>query len=334
MMACPDRHRASASHQNARLAGVLALVMLMLVVSGCASTPQLAESTRQHLPRQALLEEVPFHGQRDYQCGPASLAMVLNAAGVPVTVDTLIPQVFLPGREGSVQPEMLGTVRRQGRIPFRIDGSLDALLTEINAGHPVVVMQNLSLPAWPVWHYAVAIGFDRGEKTLTLHSGMEPERLESFKRFDATWARSERWAFIALPPGQLPATGDGRAALDAIADFERVQGYRPRCPPGRHWWSTTQTWPWAISPWAVPAMRPATPMAPARPSRTPWRRIPSWPWPGSTWDCCTAARVAPTRREPPSSGPPTSPAPGRHRRRRPSRTCRGGPADAELIERN
>ncbi|QFU01348.1 Tetratricopeptide repeat protein [Halomonas sp. THAF5a] len=230
MMACPDRHRASASHQNARLAGVLALVMLMLVVSGCASTPQLAESTRQHLPRQALLEEVPFHGQRDYQCGPASLAMVLNAAGVPVTVDTLIPQVFLPGREGSVQPEMLGTVRRQGRIPFRIDGSLDALLTEINAGHPVVVMQNLSLPAWPVWHYAVAIGFDRGEKTLTLHSGMEPERLESFKRFDATWARSERWAFIALPPGQLPATGDGRAALDAIADFERVQGVSASLP--------------------------------------------------------------------------------------------------------
>jgi hypothetical protein len=156
--------------------------------------------------------------------------MVLNASGVPVDVDTLIPQVFLPGREGSVQPEMLGTVRRQGRIPFRIDGTLDALLTEIDAGHPVVVMQNLSLPAWPLWHYAVAIGFDRGEKTLTLHSGMEPERLESFKRFDATWARSDRWAFIALPPGELPATTDAKAALDAIADFERVQGEEAALP--------------------------------------------------------------------------------------------------------
>ncbi len=230
MMACLDRQRASAPLQNARLAGVLALALMMLVMTGCASTPRLAESTQQSLPRQTLLEDVPFHGQRDYQCGPASLAMVLNAAGVPVTVDTLIPQVFLPGREGSVQPEMLGTVRRQGRIPFRIDGTLDALLTEIDAGHPVVVMQNLSLPAWPVWHYAVAIGFDRDEKTLTLHSGMEPERLESFKRFDATWARSDRWAFIALPPGELPATGDGRDALDAIADFERAQGARAALP--------------------------------------------------------------------------------------------------------
>ncbi|TDR54886.1 TPR repeat protein [Halomonas ventosae] len=227
MMHCRDRQPLA---RNARPAGVLALVLLTLVLAGCASTPQLAESTEHELPRRALLEDIPFHGQRDYQCGPASLAMVLNASGVPAKVDTLIPQVFLPGREGSVQPEMLGTVRRHGRIPFRIRGSLDALLTEIDAGHPVVVMQNLSLPAWPVWHYAVAIGFDLDEETLILHSGMEPERVESFKRFDATWARSDRWAFVALPPGEMPATGDSKAALDAIADFERVQGAKAALP--------------------------------------------------------------------------------------------------------
>ncbi|WP_347403463.1 PA2778 family cysteine peptidase [Halomonas sp. CKK8] len=205
-------------------------MLLLLILTGCASTPQLAESTERELPRRAMLEDTPFHGQRDYQCGPASLAMVLNASGVPVDVDTLIPQVFLPGREGSVQPEMLGTVRRHGRIPIRIDGNLDTLLTEIDAGHPVVVMQNLSLPAWPVWHYAVAIGFDLDEETLILHSGMEPERIESFKRFDATWARSDRWAFVALPPGELPAATDAQAALDAIADFERVQGAQAALP--------------------------------------------------------------------------------------------------------
>lgn len=230
MMACLDRHRASAPLQNARLAGVLALALMMLLMTGCASTPRLAESTQRHLPPQTLLEDVPFHGQRDYQCGPASLAMVLNASGVPVTVDTLIPQVFLPGREGSVQPEMLGTVRRQGRIPFRIEGSLDALITEIDAGHPVVVMQNLSLPAWPIWHYAVAIGFDLEAKEMIVHSGMEPARIESFRRFDATWARSDRWAFVALPPGELPATGNAQDTLDAIADFERAQGARASLP--------------------------------------------------------------------------------------------------------
>ncbi|MEQ6917208.1 PA2778 family cysteine peptidase [Halomonas aquatica] len=224
------RHLASAATESARLAGALALAMLLLVMAGCASTPRLADTTRSELPSRAQLADVPFYGQRDYQCGPASLAMVLDASGTPVAVDTLIPQVFIPGREGSVQPEMLGTVRRHGRIPFLIEGSLDALITEIDAGHPVVVMQNLSLPAWPLWHYAVAIGFDLDENEMILHSGMEPERLESFKRFDATWARSDRWAFVALAPGELPAGNYASGNLDAIAEFERVQGERAAIP--------------------------------------------------------------------------------------------------------
>ncbi|APE31969.1 hypothetical protein BOX17_14005 [Halomonas aestuarii] len=230
MTECRKGHHANATPLNARLAGVLALVLLMLVMAGCASTPRLAETTRSALPSRVLLEDIPFHGQRDYQCGPASLAMVLEATGVPVSVDTLIPQVFIPGREGSVQPEMLATVRRHGRIPFRIEGSLDALLTEIDADHPVVVMQNLSLPAWPVWHYAVAIGFDLEAKEMIVHSGMEPARIESFMRFDATWARSDRWAFVALPPGELPAGGSAGRDLDAIAEFERVQGAEAALP--------------------------------------------------------------------------------------------------------
>ncbi|UYG02159.1 PA2778 family cysteine peptidase [Halomonas sp. LR3S48] len=210
--------------KDARLAGVLLLGLCLLILTGCASTPRLAESTQQTLPRQASIDGVPFHAQRDYQCGPASLAMVLNHGDVDVAMESLIPQVFIPEREGSVQPEMLATVRRHGRIPFVLDNNFDALLTEIAAGHPVVVMQNLSLPAWPMWHYAVAIGYDLGAEEMTLHSGEEAERIESFRRFDATWARSERWAFVALPPGELPSGVGEQSALQAIAAFEQVQG--------------------------------------------------------------------------------------------------------------
>lgn len=216
--------------KNARLAGVLLLSLWWLLLTGCAATPQLDESTEQALPRQAWVEGVPFHAQREYQCGPASLAMVLNHAGVEVAMESLIPQVFIPGREGSVQPEMLATVRRHGRIPFVLNDSFDALLTEIAAGHPVVVMQNLSLPAWPMWHYAVAIGYDLDAEEMTLHSGEEAERVESFRRFDATWARSKRWAFVALAPGELPQGTSERRALEAIAAFENVQGARVALP--------------------------------------------------------------------------------------------------------
>lgn len=222
--------RQPTSHRNARPAGVLALVALLCLLAGCAATPRLDDATRNAVAPRMLIGDVPFHGQRDYQCGPASLAMALQYQGVATDVDTLIPQVFTPGREGSVQPEMLATVRRHGRIPFVIEGRFDALLTELDAGHPVVVMQNLSLPAWPLWHYAVAIGYDLQEEAMILHSGMEAKREESFKRFDATWARSDRWAFVALAPGKLPAGIGYDAALQATGDFESVNGSAAALP--------------------------------------------------------------------------------------------------------
>ncbi|RTR05366.1 PA2778 family cysteine peptidase [Halomonas nitroreducens] len=216
--------------RNARIAGVLVIMACLLLLAGCASAPQVSPATREALPDRVKLDDVPFHGQRDYQCGPASLAMVLNAGGRDASVDALIPQVFLPGREGSVQPEMLATVRRQGMVPFRIPGEYDALLEELAAGNPVVVMQNLALPAWPLWHYAVAIGYDLPDESLTLHSGMTPERVVDVARFDATWARSDRWAFVALAPGRLPASVGVDAAIRAIADFESAQGNRAALP--------------------------------------------------------------------------------------------------------
>lgn len=209
---------------NARTAGVVLLALCLLLLAGCAATPRLAPATEQALPRQVMIEDVPFHAQSDYQCGPASLAMVLNYADVEIPMETLIPQVYLPGREGSVQPEMLATARRHGRIPYVLNDSFDSLLSEIAAGHPVVVMQNLSLPAWPMWHYAVVIGYDLDSEEMILHSGEEAQRIEAFNRFDATWARSGRWAFVALPPGVLPHTIGERRALEAVAAFEQVQG--------------------------------------------------------------------------------------------------------------
>lgn len=231
---------------NARLAGVLLLMASLLLMNGCATTPRLASHSEMGIAERVYIDGVPFHAQREYQCGPASLAMALNYSDVDVSVDTLIPQVFLPHREGSVQPEMQATVRRYGHISFLLDGSFSSLLQELDAGNPVVVMQNLSLPAWPMWHYAVAIGYDLDEQLMTLHSGEEANRLESFRRFDATWARSERWAIVALPPGELPVSIGPRRAMEAIAAFEQANGAEPALPA---WRAVTERWPSDATAW-------------------------------------------------------------------------------------
>ncbi|MFG6667414.1 PA2778 family cysteine peptidase [Halomonas sp. HNIBRBA4712] len=206
---------------NARTAGVF---VLALWLAGCARTPVLLDSTYQSITPQVELVDVPFVAQTEYQCGPASLAMVLGYLGHTPGLDTLIHEVYLPAREGSLQPEMLATARRHDVIAYPIRPTLDALLHHLEADEPVVVMQNLALPIYPLWHYAVAVGFDLANEQLILRSG-DIERHEiAFRRFDATWARSERWGFVVKPPGELPVDVSKRAALDAISAFEALNG--------------------------------------------------------------------------------------------------------------
>lgn len=212
----------------ALLAGVL---LLTLLVSGCATPAQLAQLERQwpaRLPDRVLLERVPFHAQDDSLCGPATLAMVAQAAGRQVTPEQLTPQVYLPGRQGALQLEMLAAARRQGLVAYPLAPTLEAVLTEVANGHPVLVLQNLSLPISPMWHYAVVVGFDRDRREIRLHSGTTAQMSLPLSTFEHTWARSAHWAVRVSLPTQLPATARPDAWASAVAALERVNAEAAR----------------------------------------------------------------------------------------------------------
>ncbi len=226
-----------------KIAGALTALLLL---NGCATAPDLRELRSASAPSHALLDAVPFHPQSEYQCGPAALAMALQASGADASVDALIPQVFLPGREGSVQPEMMAAPRRHDRVSYPVGGELTNLLEQVDAGHPVVVLQNLSLPIYPLWHYAVVVGYDLDAGDLILHSGTEARRRIPVGTFDKTWARGKRWAMVALPPETLPVGIGELAALAAIHDFERVAGTASALPA---WIAATERWPNVANGW-------------------------------------------------------------------------------------
>jgi tetratricopeptide (TPR) repeat protein len=148
--------------------------------------------------------------------------MVLQSAGLSVVPETLVEQVYLPGRKGALQVEMLAASRRYGLPAYPLQTQLDAVLREVAAGHPVLVFQNLSLPVYPVWHYAVVIGFDRDRNVLVLRSG-RTQRLEmSLFTFERTWARGNYWSMVVLPTDQLPATAEPDAYAQSVAALERI----------------------------------------------------------------------------------------------------------------
>lgn len=222
-------------------AGVLFCAAL-LALGGCAAPPQLAALQRDWpgaLPDRVTLSEVPFFAQEDHLCGPASLAMVAQAAGSLVTPEALTPLVYLPGRQGALQVEMLAATRRQGLVPVLVAPQLGSVLAEVAAGSPVLILQNLGLSFAERWHYAVVMGYDRARQEVVMHSGTTAAMRMPLNTFEHTWARSGHWAVRVASPDKIPPTATPQTWARAAASLENVA-------PSAAWvaWASAQArWP-------------------------------------------------------------------------------------------
>lgn len=238
----PDRRRL------ARMALGASLAPLGLTLPGCASLPDAGSAQARELiahppaglPRAALLSDTPFFPQTELQCGPASLATLLQAIGRQVTPEQLTPQLFVPERGGSLQIEVLAAPRRHDALAVRLPERLDAALREVAAGRAVGVMQNLGLDWAPLWHFAVLIGFDLDHREAVLRSGTTREQRLDLLTFERTWARSGRWAFAVVPPGVVPETASASALRESCLGFERVAPL-PRAIEA--WQAAARRWP-------------------------------------------------------------------------------------------
>lgn len=186
--------------------------LLALMLSACQTLPP---PQRAETPPQLRLD-VPFIAQDAYQCGPAALGMMLQWNGLPGDKEALVHEVWLPERQGALGIELKAAGRARGLLPYPVENP-ESLFSEIQAGHPVLVLQNLALKHWPVWHFAVVIGYrDDGER-IVLHSGTDQATTSHWNRFVRTWARADYWGFVLLPPGELPARVEAEPLLQALA---------------------------------------------------------------------------------------------------------------------
>ena len=190
------------------------------VCAACTPIPE----TVSELPEASFIElnQAPFFPQERYQCGPAALATLLAMSGVEVRLDDIVDKVYLPGREGSLQLELLAATRNSGRLPYVIDGTMAAIRKELWAGRPVLILQNLGVAAIPRWHYAVVIGIDSGRDEVVLRSGTDRRRVMGLDTFLQTWRRGEYWAMVVLRPDELPASANRERYFAAISALEET----------------------------------------------------------------------------------------------------------------
>jgi len=205
------------SRSSSRLVvAALSALVGATALSGCTNRlPALPEDPRRELTG------VPFFPQTIHQCGPAALATVLGATGVTTTPEQLSPLVYIPGRRGSLQVEMLAAARSKGRLAFVLEPRFADLQAELAAGNPLLVLQDLGALGIRRWHFAVVVGFDPDQDVLILRSGTERRRLERREQFLHTWKAGEYWAAVLTRPDQPPATATGSSFIRALTATER-----------------------------------------------------------------------------------------------------------------
>jgi hypothetical protein len=224
----------------------VAVVLPLVLITGCTATGSVLSAYGQGgSPTRVDLEQTPFFPQVEYQCGPSALATVLSASGLPVAPADLVPEVYLPGRQGSLPPELLASARRRDRLPYELPPTADAIVSQLAAGFPVLVLQKLGAGPWPLWHYAVVVGYDVEAQVFLLRSGTERRLEMPVARFLATWDRADRWAIVVLQPGQMPGAPDAGRYIEAAAALEAV-GHIDAA--GIAYQAAAAQWPWDALP--------------------------------------------------------------------------------------
>lgn len=204
--------------QSARAVRLLPFAMLVLLAA-CAGGPQLLPETKR-LPERVELADVPFFQLSDAQGGPSALAALLNHHGVissPGLVDERMQQL---AKGQSPQAGLEAVARSYELLVYPIPGNLDALIQQVSAGHPVLVMQD-RLFGGPGSQFAVLVGYDQRERTLVLRSGNTRRWYTSFASFDDAWSEAGRWAVLVQPTNQLPAQPVERVWLQAARELQQ-----------------------------------------------------------------------------------------------------------------
>ncbi|MBH3460324.1 peptidase C39 family protein [Pseudomonas putida] len=197
---------------------LLAACLVAASLAGCAGSPPAALDK---LPQRVEISSVPFYRGNTNLSGSMALAAVLSQQGAPITPGLLDKSLNLPQDAASLETGIPRVAREYGMVVYPLDKRLDALLTQVAAGHPVLLRYHDGSALWGEPRYAVLIGYDRYKQRVLLRSGMARRHLLDFDTFESAWAKEGSWAVLVQPPQRLPAQVDRQRWLKAADELAR-----------------------------------------------------------------------------------------------------------------
>ena len=192
----PNKSRFPSQTGESRLplAGVSLIILFVISFHwSCAGQPQILspKTTR-------MIEGVPFFPQEEFQCGPASLAGVLNYYSLRITPAEIAAEVFSRSARGTLDMDMVFYAQRKGMKAEQYAGSFEDLQSSVDSRRPLIVLIDQGFWVYQNNHFMVVVGYDKGG--IVVNSGKEENKFISLDSFLKTWEKTKFWTLRITPP--------------------------------------------------------------------------------------------------------------------------------------
>jgi len=143
------------------------------------------------------IDNVPFYPRPSGQCGPESLAAVLDFYGADQNPDQIAQAVYREDLQGTVGLDMVLFARNQGYQAVFFRGTIKDLIQAVDRGRPLIIMVDYGASRLVKSHYLVVIGYS--PEGITVNSGRTRGQIIPWAEFPTKWARTDYWTLLIEP---------------------------------------------------------------------------------------------------------------------------------------
>ncbi len=166
--------------------------LILLLLFSCAGLSPNRESKDGRI-----IKDVPFYPQKTYQCGPASLAGVLNYWGFNIAPEEIAAEIYSPNAKGTLDVDMVFYAERKGFRASQYRGSWEDLKNNIDSNRPLALLVDEGFWVYEKAHFMVVVGYEEGGPIV--NSGKEQNLFIPLGRFLRSWERTKFWTLQITP---------------------------------------------------------------------------------------------------------------------------------------
>ncbi len=170
---------------------------LLICIFACVSLYSCSTATVKEGLKPSVIEAVPFHPQEDYQCGPASLAGVMNYWGINITPEDIAKDIYSSSARGTLNIDMFLYVNKNGLEGLQYRGDWDDLRVKIDNGYPLIALVDYGFYVYQANHFMVLIGYN--DKGVIANSGRKERLFIDKEKFLKIWGKTNFWTLWVKP---------------------------------------------------------------------------------------------------------------------------------------